>query len=219
MTYTAEIVCFAASSRPGGLCYAGKHIETEEWIRPIGNRPTHEIRPGERMLAVGRPARTLDVLRIGLESAVPNAYQTENHLIDGSRWVKTGQIAANELDEWLDPVEPLWHLGSSSIHGRNDKIPEWRANQLTSSLRLIRVNDLRVVVQDETYDHPKTGVRARFTFAGAQHLIGITDPPVHSRYLEYGIGQYDVGGAYLCVSIGEVFHGWAYKIAAGVFVP
>jgi hypothetical protein len=217
VSYVAEIVCFAASARPGGLCFAGKHIETEQWIRPIGDRPSHEIKPGERMLGVGRAARTLDVLRIGLDRAEPNAYQTENHVIDGSRWVKSGRIGVGELDDWLDPVEPLWHHGSSTIHGRNDKIPAWRANQLTSSLRLIKVNDLVIIVQDESYDQPKTGVRARFTYSGAQHLIGITDPPVYRAYIERAIGQYPIGAAYLCVSIGEVFHGYAYKIAAGVF--
>jgi len=44
----------------------------------------------------------------------------------------------------------------------------------------------------------------------------MTDPVVEQVYFHRGDGNYSVANALLCVSLGEAFHGHAYKLAAAV---
>ena len=43
MSYIKTILCFAASDKHNAYCFAGKDIETGEWIRPIGSQAGEEI--------------------------------------------------------------------------------------------------------------------------------------------------------------------------------
>ena len=48
----------------------------------------------------------------------------------------------------------------------------------------------------------------------------MTDPKVESQYISADIGDYpvDADQKYLCVSIGEPYEGWRYKLAAGIII-
>jgi hypothetical protein len=217
VSYEREIVCLAASSRPGGLCYAGKEVQAKTWLRPVGDRATHEIKPWERLVG-HQPALPGDTVRIPLDRADPKTYQTENHVISGKPWQRTGHLDYAGLRGYLDAEQPLWPREFDTSHGTNDKLRIGTANRQRSSLRLIEVRNLAVIVQDETFDEPKIGVRAKFTHAAQSYLLRITDPAVRDSYRVRGVGRYDVGRAILCISLSEELYGYAYKLAAGVFI-
>ena len=56
-----------------------------------------------------------------------------------------------------------------------------------------------------------------FSLNAEQYLLSITDPIVERKYLAGPNGEFKVGHAILCVSLGEPYLGYAYKLIAGVF--
>ncbi|MCP4304895.1 MAG: hypothetical protein GY788_08490 [bacterium] len=152
----------------------------------------------------------------------PHGFQKENHLIDDDYyWTKQREASWDELQAALDPTAgPLWDNSSSSYNGLNDRIEEAAANELVSSLRLVEVNDLKIAVAVEgaEFGNAKRKVRGHFTFKGTQHWFSVTDPAVEKRYLRGNDGEFEVGKAILCISLGEPYGGYAYKLIAGVFV-
>ncbi len=225
--YTKKIVCLANSRKPpSGRCVAGREVTGKgfgDWIRPVSARPTQEISLEERRYEDGRDPRLLDIIAIEMKSPQPQHHQQENHLIDADcYWVKQGAISWQDLQGAVeDPAGPLWLNGQSSYNGENDRVLEGSVDGLSRSLYLVRPEQLRLVVASEGGDFgpPRRRVRARFNLCGYSYCIVATDPSTESDFLARNNGEYQVPEALLCVSLGEVFHGYAYKLAAAVFTP
>lgn len=194
-----------------------------EWIRPVSPRPTQEISLEERRYKDGRNPSLLDIIAIQMKSPQPQRHQHENHLIDTDcYWVKQGTVAWQDLQAAVeDPGGPLWFNGYSSYHGQNDRVPEGSLDGLFRSLYLVRPEQLKLVVAPEGGDFgpPRRRVRGRFNLCGHPYGIVVTDPHREFDFLARDDGEYPVGEALLCVSLGEVFHGYAYKLAASVITP
>jgi hypothetical protein len=101
----------------------------------------------------------------------------------------------------------------------NDRVPASAAKTLGSSLLLIEVSELQLSVATESVPgrSPKRKVRAHFRFSGASYVIAVTDPDWESKYKQMREGDYLIGDAILCVSLGEVYSGYAYKLIAAIF--
>ena len=223
--YTKTIICLANSRKITGRCVAGKEIAGEKiggWIRPVSSRPAGELSEEERRYENGQDPKLLDVITIPMVEPRPHGFQSENHLIDdGYYWAKEREAGWDDLKAALDKVSgPLWDNSSSSYNGLHDRVEEATANELGTSLRLVEVKDLKTVIAVEgaEFGNAKRKVRGRFTLNGAQYLLSITDPVVERQYLAGGNGEFNVGPAILCVSLGEPYQGYAYKLIAGVFV-
>ena len=61
-------------------------------------------------------------------------------------------------------------------------------------------------------------VRSRFTFAGSEYGLSVTDPVIENRYFNKDVGQYPINktNLYLTISIGEPYEGYCYKLVAAV---
>ena len=152
----------------------------------------------------------------------PHMHQSENHLIDdGRHWVKVGAAGWADLESALDTVTgPLWFNGSSSYNGLNDEVPEATAKKLSSSLYLVRPNKLQISVGTEgVQGRRKKKVRASFSLGKFAYKLTVTDPVVEKAYLACEDGIYPVDDAILCVSLGEVYKGYAYKLVAALITP
>jgi hypothetical protein len=116
---------------------------------------------------------------------------------------------------------PLWDNSSSSYNGHNDRVEEIAAGNLRSSLTLVDVADLQVSVAFEgaAFGNAKRKVRGRFSLNGQTYWLAITDPMVERRYLAGRDGVFEVGRAVLCISLGEPYGGFAYKLIAGIILP
>jgi hypothetical protein len=103
----------------------------------------------------------------------------------------------------------------------NDRVEASDAPQYGYSLRLIHVHDLKIKISAEgaRYGEMKRKVRGLFTCNGEMYHLMITDPLVERRYLGGPDGMHDVGSAILCLSLGDVFAGSAYKLIAAVLFP
>jgi len=224
--YTKTIICLANSRKPpSGRCVAGREVTGKgfgDWIRPISERPTQEISLEEHRYQDGRDPSLLDIIAIEMKSPQPQHHQKENHLIDADwYWVKQGTVTWQDLQVAVeDPGGPLWLNDYSSYNGHNDRVPEGSLDSLPRSLYLVRPEQLRLVVASEGGDFgtPRRRVRARFNLCGHPYPIVVTDPHTESDFLARHDGEYPVAEALICVSLGEVFHGYAYKLAAAAVI-
>jgi len=186
----------------------------------VSARPTQEISEEERRYQDGTDPKVLDVIAIEMTGAQPQHHQQENHLIDdGYYWVKQHTISWRDLQAAVeDPAGTLWLNGYSSSYGHNDRVPEDRSSCLSRSLYLVRPDELTLVVASEGggFGPARRRVRARFDLYGQRYCVVVTDPWMERQCLAGNDGETEIDDALLCVSLGESFHGFAYKLAAAV---
>jgi len=223
VTESKRIVCLANSRKLAGRCIAGREWSEERgagcWIRPVSARDSREVSEYERQYEDGSDPKVLDVVDIPLLELLPVDWQRENWLLDPEYyWEKAGTYSWFDLSRLVDPVAPLWIDGHSTWNGMNDKIPLELARSLSSSLQLIHVEGLQLEVfsPGEAFGNPKRRVQGRFSHAGTDYALWVTDPGYERRYLAKLDGAYGIGECYLTVSLGEPHEGACYKLIAAI---
>lgn len=217
------IICLANSKKNSGRCVAGKEITQGTiggWIRPVSARDHGELSENDRVFANGRDPRVGDVITVPVSSHQAHPFQPENYVIDDTQyWGLVRRASALELQGCVSPVNgALWSNNSSSYYGYNDRVLESAAPAFDTSLTLISVDDFKVVVRVEgaEFSNGKRKVRGEFSVSGHNYCLMITDPILHREYLAQDDGEYPVGAVLLCISLGEPFADYAYKLIAGV---
>ena len=83
---------------------------------------------------------------------------------------------------------------------------------------LIRVPfvELHVFAPSAEFGDFKLRVRAEFSFADETYNLSVTDPVIERDYLGRGNGRYELDASYLCVSLGEPYDGYCYKLVATI---
>lgn len=223
--YEITILCLANSRKPpSGRCIAGRQFDggiVSEWVRPVSARVSHEVSEEERRYETGTKAQLLDILSIPLSQASPFGHQTENHTLDaGYYWEKKGVATWAQVKAAVDPYDTeFWSNSKSTYHGCNDKVAEADVARIGCSLKLIFVLDLVISVNSESGfegNLARRRVRAKFTLNGIAYWLSITDPEIEESYLTQGNGDYDIGEAALCISLVEVWNGYAFRVVASV---
>ena len=223
MSAVKRIVCLANSRKLSGRCVAGRELAGEKaagpWIRPVSARLSQEVSEHERQYEDGSDPRVLDIVSVPVLARKPDEWQTENWTLDAERcWKKLGSFSWFDLPRLLDPPEPLWIDGHSTYSGANDKVPLDLLDSVSSSLRLVHLEGLRLCVfaPGEAFGNSKRRVQARFSHAGSEYRIWVTDPVYERKYLSKLDGKYQIGECYLTVSLGETYGRACYKLAAAV---
>lgn len=220
MAYKKSFVCFANSVKTGGFCVAGKEVGTNapgSWVRPVSGRPKGEVAVTEYPYADNGIPQLLDIVEVGFSGPNPHAHQTENHVIDGTRWRKTGTLSYPQLAALVDQKPSLWGAGAHTFGGINDCVSPEQAGQYDHSLLLIKPADLVIHVGIEGYMYQKRVVRAHFTYGGTRYALAVTDPIADAAFKQKQDGQYPVD-AYLCVSLTEPYEkdNRCHKLAAAI---
>ena len=222
---TKRLVCLANSRKHGDHCVAGREWadgSVGAWIRPVSDRDDQALSEEERSYGGGKGGEPQigDVMEVPLLQPQPQDSQPENWLLNpGRSWEKAGAIAWNDLDKLVDPEAPLWTNGSSSHTGTNNRVPEDQGATLTDSLRLIRVDDLRLDVRFSEYTL-RFEVDGVFSYGGADYKLRVTDPEYEFAYtFLHDPGEHYVGESYLTISLGEPFEGYHYKLIAAIIRP
>jgi hypothetical protein len=219
MPYEKQIVCLANSKKHAGRCVAGIEVSNGRlgsWIRPVSARDGEELAFDDRRYDNGQDVQLLDLITIRFLEPKPHSCQVENHLIDDTfTWQKVGVFPAKELLPVCgnDPI--LWLDGGSSYNGTGDRIAEEAAHSVGSSLRLVAPNNLVIRVAAELNNKRK--VRAAFSLGSCTYVLAVTDTKVETRYLAMSNGEYRYPcPAVMCISLGEPFNGFRYKLVASI---
>ena len=222
MPTTRRIVCLANSRKLHGRCIAGREIVANrptDWIRPVSGRENQEVSEYERQYQDGSDPVLLDVLDIPLLEHHPKDYQRENWLLDPEfYWEKIGRLSWEDLKPFSEPGGGLWQNGFHTSNGINDQIPLIQAMKETSSLKLIRVDEVRlhIFAPGQAFGNSKRRVQARFRFGDNDYALWVTDPDIERHYLAHEDGYYDLDECYLTISLGEPFRENCHKLVAAV---
>lgn len=228
MPYTRTIVCLANSSKHHpSRCIAGKEWVNGRsglWLRPVAEYNVDEgaISPVVSRLQDGSQPQILDIIDVPLAKAVPHGCQVENHLINNVAWRKTGRLEWAHLDAMVEAPWSLWGSGSSTRGGLNDRLSPVEAAHCNGSLHLVRPTNLRVIVTTTgaAFNNPKKQMRALFSIGMTSYNLKVTDPRYTGRIPQCEEGkEYSLREAILCVSIGEPWNGFHYKLVATIFMP
>jgi hypothetical protein len=217
-----RLVCLANSRKLNGRCMAGIELSGGQrlgWIRPVSAREHEEVSEYERQYEDGSDPRLLDVMNVPLLEPRPKDYQQENWLLDpDSYWQHIDRLKWNDLHALADPVDRLWLDGDSTYNGLNDRVALAQASGIRSSLRLVRVDrmTLSVFKPGEAFGNPKRRVQGRFSHAGTEYRLWVTDPTYEQAYLAMPDGDYTIGESFLTVSLGEPHNGYCYKLIAAI---
>jgi hypothetical protein len=220
-----RVVCLANSRKLQGRCVAGRELvggRPGAWIRPVSDRPKEEVSEYERQYEDGSDPRVLDIIDVPLQEPRPKGYQQENWLLDPEEyWVRAGQLSWGDLAPFAEVGGTLWINGYHTSNGYNDSLPLDAAAAVTTSLKLIRVESIRLSVfrPGEAFGDRKRRVQASFSFDGRDYALWVTDPPIEQDYKSRPDGEYQVGESYLTVSLGEPFNNNCYKLVAAVIRP
>jgi hypothetical protein len=225
--YSKRIVILANSRKTSGRCVAGKEVGSKgfgNWVRPVSLRDAGELSEADRQFEDGTDPKLLDIVDIQMAKHAPHGFQHENHAIDDTRyWKFIRKCTPAELKAAIDTSPTiLWdNSAQSTIHGLHDRVADAVAADLDSSLFLIEVPELTVRVGMEGAGFPgaKRKVRGIFSHRKVSYILAITDPTVERAYLKKDDGEYSAGPAMLCISLGDSWQGYAYKLIAGVILP
>ena len=220
--YTKQILCLANSRKPSGRCVAGKE-KSGSWIRPVSTRPGGELSEQERWFENGVDPKVGDIINVPMLGKQKHAFQTENHTIDdGFYWSLHRSATWKEIKDLVDSFSgELWGNDSSSYNGLKDRVSLDVACNIHESLKLIYVTDLLIIVQVEgaAFNNAKRKLRGQFSLNGHLYRLSITDPLIERRYFAGGDGEFPIGAAALCISLGEPYQDFAYKLIAGMILP
>jgi hypothetical protein len=166
----------------------------------------------------------LDIIVVPLERTSPLGHQTENHILaEDYYWNKVGRATWAQINELIDPFDKnFWMAAENTRYGCNDKVPEFVAPGIQSSLKLIAPIDLRIqVLFEEGFEGgpSRKRVRAHFEYSQLPYILSVTDPVIRDQYLPKPEGLYPVRTALLCISLAEPWNGFAFRLAASVITP
>jgi hypothetical protein len=226
--YTKNFLCLANSWKPpSGRCLAGKEVVAGGyggWVRPVSARVSREVSEEERLYSSGKRAGLLDIVTVQFLRPEPIGHQIENNVLNDKVYFGFGGRGAwSDVQACIDEYDPaFWRVGMSTQLGVQDKILAAYTAALGSSLKLIAVPSLTVHVADEHNNFEGTSkrkVRGEFQYGGQTYKLSLTDPEANEQFLGQGLGMYSIDNPVLCISIVEVWNGYAFRVIASVMTP
>jgi hypothetical protein len=220
-----EIIVLACSMKTGGRCVAGISTETGEWVRPVYDLDEGQLAP-HHYLVNGREPRLLDVVRFEHEGPADDPVQPENVLIRDEPLEAIGRVAPDDAYRRLSP-----HLvdGPELFGNFSDSVSESEAELgVPCSLALIEPQSLWFELRQPWMGRGRSKPRALFELSGSMYDFGLTDRVVRPRLFRAAHGTHTLPEldfappvhTLLTVSLGGVFRGSCWKLAAGVvFLP
>lgn len=200
-----EMVVLANSVKHGGHCVAGKDIKTKEWVRPVSDKDGSALSRSQVLCSnpYGKyPAKPLQKIKMNLEQHVPKVNQPENFQVGNSDWRQNYKLREDDLINYLDFPQDLWGKGNKVSF---NQIKRGEVN-IINSLCLVQVEKLNLFICGEGKR------RCSFSYNGVMYDFPATDPMFDTL-----VNTNSVLAGILCISLGEEFHGYCYKLVASIY--
>lgn len=214
------LVILANSVKHHLHCVAGKDINTKEWIRPVSS-DTGEALTTEQSSYTNKSSnwrvQPLDKIAMELSQHVPLVQQPENYLISQKKWASNFKINRGDLAQYVDTPQNIWLDTRTNTNRVTTSLVTSKKIAIAQSLYLIKIDllSLKVSSEHEKFVGEKRKLRGSFVYNLVQYEdLTITDPKIWSEYKS--LGMYELKDVYLCLSLGEEFHGYYYKIIAAI---
>jgi hypothetical protein len=210
----SNILILANSRKNRGFCVAGKDIETNRWVRLVGdpngaelnlNQIIYQDLANRRQMVQYEPLNKIIQLDFG--NAVPLRYQPENILIGQNLWQ---EIQVPNHNIIFDTPVDLW---GASDRIRADDISQGLIS-ITQSLYLIQASDLKFYINDYNTN------RVYFQYGNNAYDLGATMNPFVFQEIVQGLRAHN---NILTISLaGPFFNRYTqqcehYKLVAAVF--
>jgi hypothetical protein len=218
-----RIVCLANSYKHEHRCVAGISLVTKKWIRLVGRQVPGCLTLQETCYLDGRETAPLDVFEAELGEACGSNCHPEDVYVTEKPWQPI-----RRFDEHRDAQFLAANVSQRPVilQGYGDRVTAHRVEEtpMSRSLELVRPEDLWWWVRDEK---GKRKTRAIFRVSPTSRIrydFSVTDPAWLDtlHLLPTGIHPHSLllGGepreTLLAVSLSEPFHGFHYKLVAGV---
>ncbi|HDR2757016.1 dual OB domain-containing protein [Enterobacter ludwigii] len=218
-------VCLSKSKKPGGYCIAGKLYSSSdgaigEWVRPLNK--SGSICDQDCVYEDHTYAKTIDIIEAEFLKHTPQNFQTENHLIDSTKyWKKIGEYPFNYKDvlKLCDHPTTLWSNNHHSKGGKLDQVTSKEAANYKESLYFIYVD--KVIFYTSRWQAEPIKVRGEFTYNNATYNLRVTDIAWINYFEKQAPGVYHENGRFVTVSLALDLHTsdtgtYHYKILAEV---
>ena len=217
-----EFVCLAKSRKSRQYCVAGKDRTTGEWIRPVSNAEGGALGSAQTMCLVKdsgikEELQVLDYVRVPTGRRVPCNHQAENIIIRNANWEKVDvfNFLVSDIEKLLDHPDAIW-MFPGETHRDRVSVATLKQQSVSNSLYFVKVNE--VLFHRTATGFVTSRVEARFTYNGLPYVCVVTDPYVESDFFDLPKGRYvcSYPDVYFCMSLGEPFDGYCYKLIASV---
>lgn len=192
-------------------CIAGKDIETKQWIRPVDNDSGKELSYCQikyHKNGSDKKIKPLDIVKIRFLKACPLLHQPENMVIANEKWENVEPQKLKIIPvEYLDSPKDLWGNSEPSI---SCNLIEQGKLEITQSLYLIKVENLNLYINK--FDGRRKR-RSAFRYNNQNYDLAVTDPNFDRFYDK----KTSPTQCILCISLGENFNRYHYKLIAGIF--
>jgi hypothetical protein len=200
------VLILANSVKHQNHCVAGKVIKTKRWIRIVSDVSGKELSHDQVLYKnpYGRfPVKALQKIKIKLGDSAPLIHQPENVIRSDCRWKQRYRIKENELCNYVDNPKSIWGQGAalSAFDIENGLV------EIKQSLYLVRVENMNFYMSDRQKN------RVSFLYNRIEYDLPVTDPNFR-RYSNEKANRH----GFLCISLGENFQGFHYKIVATIFL-
>lgn len=200
-------VCLANSKKRGGSCIAGKDTVSKAWVRPV---PSQQ---GGAWNIIGLDV--LDEFSFPSGNRVPLDHQTENVLAQPGNWQIRSRNNFGAIRNMLDRPQAIWRFPGDT-HQDRVSFAKIQTMGVANSLYLIEVQGMLF--------HYAPGARGRmhlkskFAYNGFVYDFSVTDPMVDTDLSAMVGGNYRCVNPinYVCISLGENYNGFCYKLIASV---
>lgn len=219
--YNVEILCVANSRKLGGRCVAGLRMDGRGWIRPVSQERDGELMLSQIRLRDGSHPRTLDVLSVPLLRPAPKPRQPENAVVAPVGWKLLQRPCEPSTATRL--VRRALATDGLIFGNNSDRVSFPKPGEtLGSSLTAVSPLELRWEITRSATG--KRQVRTQFWFATTYYDLVLTDEVWETKLRHLPVGTFECSAAglsdeshvVLVISLGEPFHGYCYKLVAGV---
>lgn len=202
-----KCVVLASSLKHGGRCIAVKDFNSKTWFRLVYDASGSAV-PYERAIFYNDlykksyPLIPLKVVSIPMDKNSPISGQPENTILGSGSINQVEPFVVNDISNFLDKPNDLW--------GEGESISDSNVANIAQSLYLIKPEAAKLETEPNTFDG-KLKRYVSFKYNMLEYRLSCTDPKFDSLLKE---SNFTVQA--LCISLGENFKGYHYKIVASI---